>query len=42
MVKTKLKEKEITEYLHTEGFKKVGAREKKLAGTKKHPKSLSV
>ncbi len=35
MVKRKLKEKEITEYLHTEGFKKVGAREKKTGWYKK-------
>jgi len=35
MVKRKLKEKEITEYLHTEGFKKVGATEKKTGWYKK-------
>jgi hypothetical protein len=35
MVKRKLKEKDITEYLHTEGFKKVGAREKKTGWYKK-------
>ncbi len=35
MVKRKLREKDITEYLHTEGFKKVGAREKKTGWYKK-------
>ena len=35
MVKRKLKEKEITEYLRTERFKKIGAREKKTGWYKK-------
>lgn len=35
MAKRKLTEKEILEHLHAEGFKKVGAAEKKTAWYKK-------